>query len=292
MSETQLLTESPATQLQKETIPLRSGELLRYRPSSIRKDADTGEPAKPLLFVQGINGDARLPKVLEALAEEEQREIIAVTYPHILEGSTKRVTVPGIDSTANAVPEIDAFQALDLIEALDKAGVTSVDALGESRGAIRLVIALAQHPDRFRNVLLVHPAGQDNRNSFQTHISAAREGLQRKEKDEFDGKDKPWVKFRYLWQKRKEQKSVARAKLHNALSVVAEKYPDKRIMIAGDSNDKAFLPERLEANKGEKVQFMLTNWGGHGMGTNSNAIKEVSGTLRKMESQAQYSLAA
>src|SRR6185436_11953473 len=84
----------------------------------------------------------------------------------------KLVEAEGVDAP---VPEIDANEAQDLIKALAAAGVDGpVDAAAISRGSIRLVIAMRQHPELFRDVFLAHPAGQDDRGSTEAHLDVAR----------------------------------------------------------------------------------------------------------------------
>jgi pimeloyl-ACP methyl ester carboxylesterase len=294
---------APSTQPTFETKNLGNKEFLRCKPETIRIDPSTGEAVRPLLYVHGINGDDRLPNVMEALARAGQREVIAVRTLGNLPGSARIVTVNGINPYENAVPEVDALQAVDMIKALLSEGIEEVDAVGESRGANRLVVALAQNPDMIRNVYLAHPAGQDNTTSLEAHLSAANQGVTQAAKKLLGRAERPDIEksrlmrskhwFRGLWQKRKEQKSVARAQLHNVLDNISQKYPDKKIIIAGDVSDKAIRADRLEANKGSHVQFIRTNWGMHGI-KSQQAVHEITESFKQAEqlNASEFALAA
>jgi pimeloyl-ACP methyl ester carboxylesterase len=287
------ITTEGTSQLQSETLSFGHGEIMKVTPAIIRIDQSTGEKVRPLLFVQGIKGDKKLPWTLEAFAAEDQREVVAVNYTDKLKGSGNPVEMPGLDATTNTITEMDVNQADELVSALDVLGIDQVDAVGESRGAIRLVAAMKKHPELFRHVYLAHPAGQDDRTFVQAHFDAARQGLnhagrkalRKVEPHQTDGLVMPrggrLLRDPRGW--RKEHKSVAHANLHNALSEIAESSPEKDIIIAGDANDKAFLPSRLQANKGEHVRFVETDWGGHGVGFNRKAVREIVESFHKAE---------
>lgn len=272
------------------------GEIVSYptTPERIRKDRGTGEPVRPLIYVQGMHGDEKLPWTLKTFAEVEQRQIIALKYDSLI-GSSKIVPTAAVNPEENALPEIDNIQANELIAMIESLGIGCVDLVAESRGAIRAVAALAKRPDLFRTVLLAHPAGQDNRGYLEAHFDAARQFFHHaarkalgKIPDDREPEDKIHEKhalsIRRFVDTRKEQKSVARSQLSHVLGEIAEKYPDKNIFIAGDEhNDKAFLPQRLQANKGSHVKFISTNWGRHSIGYNRNAIQDISKYLQEAE---------
>ncbi|MBA3724675.1 MAG: hypothetical protein H0W89_07385 [Candidatus Levybacteria bacterium] len=300
-----------------ETSSFEGGEILRYKPESIRIDSSTGEKVMPLFYVQGINGDSKLPWTLEALAKEDQREIIAISYTDKLKGSTSKDTLetiasggsntPGETEANSVITEMDSLQANEIIRVLHDLRIDQVDIVAESRGAIRLIAAMTKNPDLFRNAYLAHPAGLDNRTYVKSHLDAARQvinhaarkALGKVEKHANDGVASPrgrkWLRDPRGW--RKEHKSVAHADVRGALAAYAKAYPDKQITIAGDKNDKAFLSHRLEQNTGksENVTFILTDWGGHGIGYNPEAVKEISGSLKKLETtgrnKSQFALA-
>src|ERR1700693_2444380 len=90
----------------RDEINKTNGEILRMQPPTIRRDEGTGAPARPLLYLQGMNGDKKLPWQLRELAASEQREIIAVTFDKLV-GSTNAIPTAAIDPEKNDVPEVD-----------------------------------------------------------------------------------------------------------------------------------------------------------------------------------------
>jgi hypothetical protein len=281
------------TGMKTEVLSFGNGESIRIIPKEIRIDPSTGEAAKPLFIAEGINGDLELPTTMKAFAEEGQREIIAIRYGNKLQGSTKVVGFDGIDNTENTITEMDGNQARDIARALTAMNIAQVDALGESRGAIRLVAAFAAYPAFFDKIFLAHPAGQDDRSYTEAHLDAIRQGISHAARkvlgrieietyqdDETNRQKQRGGRLRRYMRVRKQQRSVAHAKLHQSLDKVTEEYQDKRVIIAGDRHDKAFLPRRLEENKGSHVYFRETQWGGHGIGygkgLKKKAVKEIS----------------
>lgn len=290
------------------------GEILRYKAENTRIDPSTGEKVQPLLFVQGINGDGKLPWTLEKLAKEQQRDIIAVRYKDKLKGSASTLeTLPPSDNPEeqlrdiasdkplyeqlpdSVVTEMDAWQADEIAKALDVLDIQQVDAVAESRGAIRLMTAMLKNPDLFRHIYLAHPAGLDGRNYSQSHFDAVKQfvhhAIRKRKVEKHDtagtsfSKERRWMRDPRGW--RKEQKSVAHAELRTALYSLATAHPDKQFIIAGDENDRAFLADRLAANaeSHDNIHFVRTDWGGHGIGQNPQAIKEISSGLFATETE-------
>ena len=281
-----------------EPIKFGNNEILRFKPEDkdIRIDPSTREKVKPLFYAQGINGDGKLPWMLEKLAKEQQREIIAIKYTGKLEGSTNKRTLEtlGPDEHESVITEMDSIQADEIVAALEMLGVDQVDTVAESRGAIRLVAAMQKNPDLFRHTFLAHPAGFDNRNYFQAHLDAlhgafnhaARKVMGKVENHTSDvasPSERRWLRDPKGW--RKTQKSVAYADVRGAMAWFASAYPDKQIFIAGDKNDKSFKAERLakNADNHENIHFVPTDWQGHGIGFNPHAVTEISNCLTDAE---------
>jgi pimeloyl-ACP methyl ester carboxylesterase len=274
----------------EERTEIEGGEVIRYVPEFVRKDEGTGEDALPLVFVRGMGAAEALPWYLKELAQTEQRAVIGIQYGGRLKGSARTVESEEIEGSAS---EIDFKQAADLTEAMEKLGISKADMVAESRGAIRAVLAMRQRPDLFRNVVLDHPAGQDDRNYRQAHVDAAREQVRRiKDHDQNElpvdvvAPEKQLGFLTRFRNARKEQKSVARARLHEDLAKLS---PDIHVVVTGDHNDAAFIPERLRQTAqsaqeaGANVEFAETNWGGHGYRYSLEAVKETANRLREME---------
>jgi hypothetical protein len=265
---------------------VKKGEAFLFQPEVTRTDPSTGEAVIPLLFVQGMGGDSRLPKDLQSLAQVEQRMVIGLQYGQ-LTGSAELVEAENLDEPA---PKIDVEQAGDLVQMLAITGIEKVDAAALSRGCNRLMIAMKQHPEFFQRAFLLHPPGLDERTSRQTHIAAAREQIARvtqgaNEYMETTNEPSTLPKKRGLlrnWRsKRLEQKSVARADFATTLGEIS---PDIDVTVAGDINDRVFQVDRLRhTSERARVNFEETDMGGHVRLSDQRIPSVISRGLRKME---------
>jgi pimeloyl-ACP methyl ester carboxylesterase len=57
------------------------------------------------------------------------------------------------------IPDVELRRIAAFMEGLDAMGVEKTDAIGHSEGALDILLAAAMHPERFRNIVLVDPAG-------------------------------------------------------------------------------------------------------------------------------------
>lgn len=63
-------------------------------------------------------------------------------------------------------PKAEMLKALALLDVIDQTGQEKVDVVAHSEGAIYTIIAARLNPDRFRNIVLVAPAGLIGRDTF------------------------------------------------------------------------------------------------------------------------------
>jgi hypothetical protein len=159
--------------ISEERRPFRGGEVIRLTPQVVRLDESTGEPVVPLLFVQGMGSEDKLPVQMRALIEHEQREMIGLQYQGRFQGDARLVNIEGLDG---AVPEIDALQTDDILKILDELAVERVDGVFVSRGATRGVAAAALRPNTFGRIAIIHGAGFNGQGYGSTHAGALREG--------------------------------------------------------------------------------------------------------------------
>ena len=292
-----LSREPEVTATNLEVHDFGRGQILRYSPPEVRLDELTGEPVIPLIYFQGINGDGYLPDVMQAIGERDQRPVIGIRYTAELQGSSRAITVEHEDYDEQAViPEIDVEQADDMLAALDVFGIKKVDALATSRGGIRWILAMKKRPELFRNAYGDDVAGQDGRGYGEAHIDATRLVVSQKFQKfagesilhaETESPPQSDLMKRSLRDKRKEQKSVARAQLHATLAWLGE-HTTINIRLGSDRQDKAFRTENVRAmmeqtGASQYVQLVETDKGGHGVGTNRLAIEHDLQQLREME---------
>jgi hypothetical protein len=76
------------------------------------------------------------------------RKVLSVSFPR-----EKKIKESG------PIPSSELQKALSIVEALNKKGVSKTDAIGHSEGGLNLAIAALLYPEKFRNIVLISPAG-------------------------------------------------------------------------------------------------------------------------------------
>jgi pimeloyl-ACP methyl ester carboxylesterase len=84
----------------------------------------------------------------------------SVDYGKALISKTERETLKRCGIThIHRLPLVELLKAKAIIAVLEKESIYSTDAIAHSEGAVNITIAAALHPERFRNIVLVGPAG-------------------------------------------------------------------------------------------------------------------------------------
>lgn len=272
--------------------------ILQVKPKDILKDADTGEDTVPVLFAQGYGGDTTLPWYLKAFAKTGRRSVGVGFIGKRRNNSTRFVSKEGVKVK---VPELESDRADDIIAAMDELGIEQTDLVAESAGALRAMVAIAAHPERFRNVVLIHPAGMDDNGSIMTHGHVVHHQLRsvmdpRLLTERFGRKTKRVTSdgnmlhssekgFRWI---RAEQKTVAKSRFHELLPELKKHHPHLQFTIVADQNDYNFRPRRLKKVNGQHLfRFITSRWRGHGMGQKQERIEEVASLLQQMGKKEQ-----
>lgn len=276
-------------------------ETLRITPNTIRKDESTGQSVIPLLFLQGHGRDGTLESYLQGFADQDQRETCGVTYPGKRDSTKTRLV--HVEGLKNKVPQYELDRAQDLIKGMEAMGLEKVDMVATSEGAIRAMICAALYPDKFRDILLVHPSGMDDRGRITTYARVAlhygRELLRprkalRKLKGTESGKQRIGIKGYFqkgLREVHAGQMSVASAKVHSLLPQVTSSTEIMQdltgkilVSMIGDKHDRIYPPGRLREVNGKYLfEFIESDWGGHGMGARPERIGQAVSMLGKME---------
>lgn len=95
-------------------------------------------------------------ETLEVIADKERR---VVTVDFIREQILK-------DKEDDGLQIAELQKSLAIVQALEKSGLEKVDAIGHSEGGLNLVIAAMLYPEKFRNIVLVAPAGITGKESY------------------------------------------------------------------------------------------------------------------------------
>jgi pimeloyl-ACP methyl ester carboxylesterase len=274
----------------------RKVEVLTVTPEHIKNNPKTGEPVNPVFFEHAYGKEGvQMGEWFAQTMANEGRQVHIVRY---MDGKPKDASPVSIDDDAQAA-QLDIQKAEDRIALMEKMGIDRADLIAESAGAPRALLEVNQHPDKFGNVILVHPAGMDNRGYVSTHLRVVehelasllhpkmvlergkrwlrRRQIKKEQREERDiPKNRGWS--------RPEQKAVARAKLHTLIPKVSEAHPNVSFSLIADKNDHNFRRSRLEeVNQGNLFEFVTSDWGSHGIGHRPDRVRQIDALLVRME---------
>lgn len=229
---------------------LRRSELLDDR--EIIDIGPENYEGNPLLFAIGWGkmSESFKRNGLEELAKE--RRILA--FDHKREYAVENIE--GHYSVENLQ------KALTILEAIEKKKIDTVDAIGHSEGGIDLIIAATVAPEKFRNLVLVSPAGMVGRDSFLDLLKRARsEGENVRDKKAVAENIKNSLSYILKNPKMalKETRAIAEADIYEGLK--AAKKNGIGIALAFGVDDKIFPMDRVQAQyknlkeKGEIKNF-------------------------------------
>lgn len=285
-----------------ETWELGNRDVIRVTPDNIRTEPTTGEPALPLYVALGIHGDQRLHWALTAFAHEYGGSTIGTLY-HKPEGSDRLVTTQGFEYP---VPELEANQADDIVEALRMLQIYRTNAYSESRGNARVEIAAVKEPDLFVHRYHQDPTGHDGERYVGTHRSAKRIGsaalrrrLRRNEEidplvAELQAQGIPARQPRHSMRvRRTEQKSVARMHKARLTDIAANMSyaPGRTATYAADIGDTGIVADKVRQRiepiqaTGNGVYYVETKKGRHGIGQRRTAVRDASQHFIKQQRQ-------
>ena len=256
-------------------------EAMRYTP---RQEQGESQYPVPLLFVHGHGQDPTLERYLQ-LFGQTGRDTVGVGYPK--RRTSKDVRRRMMDSVSVKVPPYQYEKAEDILSAMNSMGVGQADIVATSEGALRALIAVSMHPEKFRNIILVHPAGMDDRGSLVTSLRAAyhygRRFLRKPHLFTERVKRGSW-KTKGAKEIRREQQTIGRTRLHSLMAELHNNHPHLLFSIIGDKRDRIFTAKRLRRiNEENLFTFHTSDWGGHGIGLQPKNVNEIVGLLQQME---------
>jgi pimeloyl-ACP methyl ester carboxylesterase len=125
-----------------------------YKPNPEFRKSDI-----PLIFAPGCGGDQELYyEDMRYLVENFGRRVITLNHP----AHQKRKHKIWGEAQSKGL-ELKAHNIFDVIKTK---GLQKVDAVAHSEGAINLITAAARDPERFRNIVLIAPAGLIGKDSL------------------------------------------------------------------------------------------------------------------------------
>lgn len=164
----------------------------------------------------------------------------------------------GIKAYADSDISTSAYQtgkAMAHLETLDHQEVQKVDAVGHSEGALNLLIAAAMCPERFRNLVLINPAGLIGDDSFletfkrfsENKVLVKKQAAENPEikKTDDDSKRERAVNFlKNILKTYESSQSVSEAQVESLLMLV--KQEGVGIAIIHTVDDQLFPMERVQ----------------------------------------------
>lgn len=225
----------------RELLELPSGtiEIIDVAPEKLKTET-------PVLIAPGFTqGPDTLRRSILTLARGGRRVLMGYA-PH----GVKAYADPEISSSA-----YQTGKAMSHMETLDHQGVQKVDAVGHSEGALNLLIAAALHPERFRNLVLINPAGLIGDDSFletfkrfsENKVLVKKQAAENPEikKTDDESKRERAVNFlKNILKTYESSKSVSEAQIESLLMLV--KQEGVGVSIIHTVDDQLFPMERVQ----------------------------------------------
>ena len=129
---------------------VKEEEIIEINPEKIKDET-------PVFFSPGWGVKATSESMRKAIAEEGRKVI-----------STDFTREEKMMDTGNKedIPVAELQKALAIIETLNKTAKGKVDAIGHSEGGLNLAVAASLYPEKFRNIVLISPAGMMEKDSY------------------------------------------------------------------------------------------------------------------------------
>jgi len=111
----------------------------------------------PVLVAPGWgNTPKALQEVFKTISEKERR-VLSLGHP-------REISIEAPDKKEYPLEELQKAQ--NLLSVIDKQEIEKTDAIGYSEGGLNVLIAASLAPEKFRNIVLIAPAGMIGRDSF------------------------------------------------------------------------------------------------------------------------------
>lgn len=218
----------------------------------------------PVFFSPGWGVTETSKSIMGAIAEQD-RKVISTFFTR-----EEKIKDDGIEGD---VPIAELQKALAIIETIDKAGAGKVDAIGHSEGGLNLALAANLYPEKFRNIVLMSPAGMMKNDSY---FNLVKRFIVDESIEEVKNRDKVNINSFYSYFKdvfgsllknlllsNKEMKAMTQMDLFELTKQLKEK--GVGVGLVCGVNDKVFPIEEVIKNADRNnIDCFLSTKGNHG----------------------------
>jgi len=180
--------------------------------------------------------------LLEVIADRGGRRVLAADYPRTIKIKTENLP--------DGLPQQELQKAAVLLDLLETKGIEQTDAVGHSEGGLYLSLAACLAPEKFRNLVLVSPAGLIGQDSLLglAYRFMIKEGA----KSTLAKAAEPGELVRAFWEYAgkhplmavKEAKQISEADIYELLKYL--KQQGIHISIIATNNDDVFVMEKIQ----------------------------------------------
>ena len=129
---------------------------------------------RPVFFAPGWGGEASIPDdALEELAKEG-RHVLSMSFDQKIDNDIELPENPLIKETQ----AVEMQKAITINQILEKKDVEEVDLIAYSEGSINALLAAVMNPEKFKNIILLEPAGMIGKKSaYKTVFDFIKESV-------------------------------------------------------------------------------------------------------------------
>lgn len=248
-----------------------SFQLYDIQPPEIR------EASLPVVLLPGFGGTPQLFRHAIDTIARDHRRVISIDAPHGVQNS-----LAGKDTEQFHEATLKKVSAL--MQALEAMNIEKVDAVGNSEGAMIIVIAAHLHPEKFRNIVLESPAGMVGKDDLprlatgfmQDIISSDRKSKkENKTEPQTNPQPQPDLSVRNIRESVKDAWALVDTQIKPLLADLRSKH-GIGISIIHRVDDQAFPMKRVQANftRGEgTVDGFYATKGSHAYPQNSKDLQ-------------------
>lgn len=226
----------------------------------------------PVLMAPGWSQTAEVYRPAIQTLVEKERRVVSLNHPRWGAASD---SIP--EKAAAQYPGEEVRKAFNILGVLDEKGIEKTDVVAHSEAAVNVSIAAVLHPEKFRNIVFVAPAGMIGTDTFTRLLQGfagqakgrpeSMEGIAITETEKQIMKTAALEAIKYIAKNPvrafREGKNIAESQIHDMLRYLHEK--GIGIVVMSGVDDPIFPMGRMqEIAKADMLDGFLSVKGGHG----------------------------